>query len=94
MGIFYTALAIFVSVIGKTPTTSALLGFFGYAVLQILNISNEIAMFNPSGASSIVNGVIAQTIDVQEIWIPILSVVIFSGLLFTLSQVIFRKQEI
>ncbi len=94
MGIFYTALAIFVSVIGKTPTTSALLGFFGYAVLQILNISNEIAMFNPSGASSIVNGVIAQTIDLQEIWIPILSVVIFSGLLFTLSQVIFRKQEI
>ncbi len=94
MGVFYTALAIFVSVIGKTPTTSALLGFFGYAVLQILNVSNEIAMLNPSGASSIVNGVIAQTIDMQEIWMPILSVVIFSALLFTLSQVIFRKQEI
>jgi ABC-2 type transport system permease protein len=94
MGIFYTALAIFVSVIGKTPTNSALLGFFGYAILQILNVSNDIAMFNPSGASSIVNGVIAQTIDMKDLWIPILSVVIFSGLLFTLSQLFFRKQEI
>lgn len=94
MGIFYTALAIFVSVIGKTPTNSALLGFFGYAILQILNVSNDIAMFNPSGASSIVNGIIAQTIDMKDLWIPILSVVIFSGLLFTLSQLFFRKQEI
>lgn len=94
MGIFYTALAIFVSVISKTPTNSALLGFFGYAVLQILNISNEIAKFNPSGGSSIVNSIIAQTFNMQEIWIPLLSVVIFSVILLTFSQMIFRKQEI
>lgn len=94
MGLFFTALSIFVSVVGKTPTNSALLGFFAYAVLQILNISNNIARFNPSGASSIVTGIITQTYDTGGLWIPIFSALLFSGLLFSASQLLFKNQEI
>jgi len=94
MGVFFTALAIFVSVIGKTPTNAALLAFFGYAVLQILNISNELALYNPAGASSIVSGIISETVNMSDLWIPIVSALLFSGILFVISQHIFKKQEI
>jgi ABC-2 type transport system permease protein len=94
MGVFYTALSIFVSVIGKNPTTSALLGFFAYAVLQILNISNDIALYNPAGASSLVNGIIGQTIDTSQLWISILSTIILTTIILFVSQSIFKKQEI
>jgi len=94
MGVFFTAVAVFVSVIGKTTTTSALLAFAIYAILQILNISIEIAMFNPSGASSIVNGILTGTIKQSELWKPILSTTIMSMILFTSTYFIFKKQEI
>lgn len=94
MGIFFTAVALFVSVIGKTTTTSALLAFAIYAVLQILNISIEIAVFNPSGASSIVNSILTGTIEQSELWKPILSTSFFSIVLFLLTNHIFKKQEI
>lgn len=94
MGLFFTALALFVSVVGKTPTTSALLGFFGFAVLQVLNISMDLAMFNPAGASSIVNGIITGSVEIIELWLPMLSAIIATiGLVFC-SYMIFKRQEI
>jgi ABC-2 type transport system permease protein len=94
MGVFFTALAIFISVIGKTPTNSALLAFFAYAVLQIINISSDLALYSPAGASTIVNGIIAGTIDMGDLWLPILSALLFSMILFWSSQLFFKKQEI
>ncbi len=94
MGIFYTALALFVSVLGKTATTSALLGFFAYAVLQILNISMDLAIFNPSGASSLINGILTDTLDQSRLWINILSASLFSLILFISGFLIFKRQEI
>jgi ABC-2 type transport system permease protein len=94
MGLFFTSLGLFVSVISKTPTSSALFGFFAFAVLQILNISTDMAMVNPAGASTLVNGIIANSVDVSQMWINILSTMVASIILFITSYLIFRKQEI
>lgn len=94
MGLFFTALAIFVSVIGKTPTTSALLGFLVYAILQVLNISIGLAVFNPAGASAIVNEIMIESFDLAELWKPITSALVMMVLFFVGAQYIFKKQEI
>lgn len=94
MGVFYISLGILVSTIGKTPTTSALFGFVGFALLQIINVSSKLALFNPAGASSIANQILAGTFDLTQFWIPM--VVTFSStlLLFLISYILFKKQEI
>lgn len=93
-GVFFTALAIFVSVIGKTPTTAALLGFFGFALLQILNISSKIAMFNPAGALSLANAILTGSIELNDLWIQIIATILGTLLLLVEAFHIFRKQEI
>ncbi len=94
MGLFFTSLAILMSVLGKTPTSSALLGFFGFAVLQILNISTRIALFNPAGASSLVNGVLYGSVELGDLWIQIVSTLLGTMILFISGYLIFKKQEI
>ncbi len=94
MGLFFTAVAVLVSVIGKTPTTSALLGFAIYAILQILNISISLAVFNPAGASVIVNEIIKGTFENSDLWKPIMSSVVALIALFMGAQYIFKRQEI
>lgn len=93
-GVFFTSLAILVSVIGKTPTTAALLGFFGYALIQILNINNDIAMFNPAGAPSLVNSILMGTVELGDLWIQIMMTGLGTFVLLFLAYSIFRKQEI
>jgi len=94
MGIFFTALAVFVSVIGKTPTTSALMGFAGYGILQILNISIDLSLFNPSGAPAIVNEIMKGTIQMSEMWKPIVVSILAVGFFFSAAQYFFKRQEI
>lgn len=94
MGIFYTSLGIFVSTIGKTPTTSALFGFVGFALLQVLNISSDLATYNPAGASTIANQILANTFDLTRVWIPIVVTIASTLILFLISYFIFKKQEI
>lgn len=94
MGLFFTALGTFVSVIGKTPTSSALLGFFGFAIMQIANISPKIALYNPAGASTLVNGILAGAISLDHLWIQIVATLLGTLIFFIASYVIFKKQEI
>jgi len=94
MGIFFTAIAILSSVIAKSPTTAALLSFVGFGVLSILTVIPSFVKFNPAGASSIVNNIMAQTASTQSIWINLVSSVLCTiGLIF-LSHQIFKKQEL
>ncbi|PKK94617.1 MAG: hypothetical protein CVV60_05505 [Tenericutes bacterium HGW-Tenericutes-5] len=94
LGVFYTALGIFVSTLAKSPTTSALLGFFGFALLQVLNISENISLYNPAGASSIVNQILVGSFDMSLFFIPVLIALLSSGVMFGISYYIFTKQEI
>ncbi|MDA3932403.1 MAG: hypothetical protein PF513_06675 [Tenericutes bacterium] len=70
------------------------MGFIGYAILQVLNISTDLALFNPAGASAIVNGIIDNSIAMSELWKPIMSSTIGIIVLFSASLYIFRRQEI
>lgn len=94
MGVFFTSLAMLVSVLGKSPTTSALLGFFGFAIFQILNVSMDVAIYNPAGASALVNTILAGNMLEGKLWIAIVSPLIATGLLLGVSNYIFKKQEI
>jgi len=94
MGLFYTALAILASVISKTPTIAALLGFVGYAFFNLLNVSSGLQKFNPSGASSLVNRILYNTSSSSTNMICLISTVVGTVLIFSLSYVIFKKQEI
>lgn len=94
LGVFYTALAIFVSTIGKSPTTSALLGFFLFAIFQVLNISNNMSLFNPAGASSIVNQILINNFDLNKIWISIIITLLGTILFFESSYLVFKNQEV
>jgi ABC-2 type transport system permease protein len=94
MSLFYTALAILASVIAKTPTIAALLGFVGYAFFNLLNVSTGLQKFNPAGASSIVNNIIYNTSSTSTNIICLISTIIGTVLIFLLSYIIFKKQEI
>jgi len=94
MGLFYTSLGLLMSIISKTPTSAALFGFLAFAVLQILNVSSDLAPFNPAGSTTIANEILANTYDLTSIWIPMLITGLSTLILFLLSYVIFKRQEI
>ena len=94
MGVFYIALGLLVSTIGKTPTTSALFGFFGFAILQVINVSSKLSLYNPAGASSITSQILTQTFDFDMLWISIVIPILSSVILFLISYMLFKKQEI
>ncbi|HOO44411.1 MAG TPA: ABC transporter permease subunit [Bacillota bacterium] len=93
-GLFYIALAILVSVISKTPTIAALLGFVGYAIFNLLNISESIQRFNPAGATSLVNSILAGTSTDFSNWLCLASTIIGTLIMLLGSYLIFKKQEI
>ena len=94
LGIFYIALAIFTSVISKTPTVAALLGFVGYAVFNLFNIAQSIQKFNPAGSASLVNNILAGTSSSIDNWLCLISTVLGSTIILGLAYMIFKKQEI
>jgi ABC-type transport system involved in multi-copper enzyme maturation permease subunit len=94
MGLFYTSLGLLMSVISKTPTSAALFGFLAFAILQIANISSDLAPFNPAGSTTIANEILANTYDLSTIWIPNVVTGLSTIILFLLSYVIFKRQEI
>jgi ABC-2 type transport system permease protein len=94
MGLFYTSFAILASVGSKTPTIAALLGFAGYAFFNLLNISETLTKFNPSGAASLVNGILYGTISASVSTTCLVSTLIGLAMVFLLSYVIFKRQEI
>jgi len=94
MGVFFTAAAVFTSVISKTPTTAALLGFAVYAFLSILNAIPGFAKFNPAGASTLVNEIMLGGSTMQTNVICLAATAVAATLTFSAGYVVFRKQEI
>lgn len=94
LGLFYIGLAILASVLSKTPTIAALMGFAGFAVLNLLNIVTPVQKFNPAGAASLVNGILAGTATQGADWICLISTSVGIAAVFFASYVVFKKQEI
>jgi ABC-2 type transport system permease protein len=94
MGLFFTSLAILASVIAKTPTVAALLGFAGFALFSMFNISEVLMKFNPAGASALVNNILYGMSTMETNLICLASTLVGTVLIFLLSYGIFKKQEI
>ncbi|HAQ56645.1 MAG TPA: hypothetical protein DCR44_04520 [Acholeplasmatales bacterium] len=94
MGVFFTAVAVFASVISKTPTTAALLGFAAYALFSILNTIRGFSQYNPAGASALVNEILqgGSTTSSQLICLAVTAVAAI--LMFSAGYGVFKKQEI
>lgn len=94
MGLFFTAVAIFVSVIGKSSTVSALFGFLAFTVISILNAFKGLIVYNPGGASSLANSILLGSASSQQIYTNIIVTLIGTIIMVLSSYIIFRKQEI
>lgn len=94
MGVFYTSVGVFMSIIGKSPTISALFGFVAYAILNVFNVFDSFVQFNPGGAASLVNSVMTGNAGMSELWICTISTFAGTFLVFSLGYLIFRRQEI
>jgi len=94
MGVFFTAIAIFASVISKTSTTAALLGFAAYAILSILNAIQGFAPFNPAGASALVNEILLGSSTTENNVICLVATALATLIMLSIGYGVFRKQEI
>lgn len=94
MGLFFTAVAVFVSVIGKSPTVSALFGFLAFTIISIFNAFKGFLIYNPGGASSLVNSILLGTSTSQQIYTNMIATIIGTIVIILVSYGIFRKQEI
>jgi len=94
LGVFYLTMGIFASVIAKTPTTAAILGFAGYAVINVPAMIPETAKYTPGGISVIGAQIISAQIDISGT-IPVLVLTAASIVVFAAASIlIFRKQDI
>lgn len=94
LGLFFDALAIFMSVVSKSPTTAALLGFSAYAIFSLLNIIRDFPKYNPAGSISIVNQIMTGVYSTTDNLIQLGITSAFIVATIFLSYGIFRKQEI
>jgi len=94
MGVFFTSLANFASVISKSPTISAIYGFVGLALITILNVIPKFSKFSPAGGAMLVTQIMLGIISQNDSIINLAFATLGTILLFAITYFIFRKQEI
>ncbi len=94
LGIFFSMVAVFLSVILKSTTHAALLAFATYAVLNILTILSDINPYNPAGAATLALNQMKGVDVTQSLIINIVMTIIMSLILGLISIRIFNKQEL
>ncbi|MFA5543889.1 MAG: ABC transporter permease subunit [Bacilli bacterium] len=94
IGLVVTSLGIFVSVISKSATISALLGFAIFAVLGIFNSIPSLVKFNPLGGISMINSIMAGEINKTAIYIQFGSIILSTVFVVVTSITLFKKQEL
>jgi len=94
LGIFFSMIAIFLSVILKSTTHAALLAFAIYAVLNILTILSSINLYNPAGAATLVLNQLKGVDVTHNLIINIIMTILISSILAVASVRIFKKQEL
>lgn len=94
IGVFYTAFAIFTSIIAKSSTTAALYGFAGYALFNLINIIQGIESYNPAGIPGVINSLLIQSSKTINNVFSVSTAIIFTAAIFITGLFIFKKQEI
>lgn len=93
-GVFFTCLAVLFSILSKSSTTAALLGFAGYTVFSLFNLVIGLIKFNPIGSAKLTGNTLAGEFFSTDIIINIISTIVFITLTVFLSLFFFRKQEL
>lgn len=94
LGLFFTAIAVLLSVLFKTSTHAALVAFGLYAVLNILTILSDINPFNPAGSTVLAYDQLFRGSQINNLWINIGITLLLTVVLMWLSIRIFKKQEL
>lgn len=94
LGVFYGVLGVFISVVSKTATVSAIFGFITYAVLNIITTLPQISMYTPAGISSIGTDLMKESIGFEKTLTTLFITLFLTIALIFLSTQVFRKQEI
>lgn len=93
-GMFFASFAVFASTVAKTPTSGAILGFAGYAVLSIPTAFPSLGKFTPAGLSNLSIEWIAGTGNTSDAqWGVGIAAVIAVAMLFAAIRV-FKRQEL
>jgi ABC-2 type transport system permease protein len=94
LGLFLTALGIYISTVAKSATSAAILGFAAYAVLNIPTILPEAVKYTPAGISSLGAELLKGTVSVEGTIITLVMTV-FLTIVFTLMAISrLQNQEI
>ena len=94
LGIFFTMIAITLSIFLKTSTHAALIAFAVYALLNILTVFSGLNRFNPAGSIAIIYEGLAGKNVTSALLINIFVTLVLSVLLFLISLRSFSKQEL
>lgn len=93
-GVFFTVFAVFVSILSKSSTIAALLGFAGYTVFSLFNMAVGLIKFNPIGSAKLTGVTLAGGFFTTDIIINIVSTIVFIAITVFVSLLIFRRQEL
>ncbi|TVP86093.1 MAG: hypothetical protein EA375_02185 [Acholeplasmataceae bacterium] len=94
LGIFFTMVAVLLSVLLKSTTHAALLAFAAYAILNILTILSDINPYNPAGATTLALNQLKGVDAIQPLLINVLISLVITIILAIASIRIFNKQEL
>jgi ABC-2 type transport system permease protein len=94
LGLFFTMVAVFLSITFKASTHAALVAFGIYALLNVLTILSDLNTFNPAGSTVLVLNQLMGSGDISALAINIAITLGLTGVLFYLSLSIFNKQEL
>lgn len=94
LGMFFTIVAVLISILFKATTHAALVAFGIYALLNILTILSDINRFNPAGSATLsMRMLMGDDVTTLIITNVITSIVLTVVLIFASIQ-IFKKQEL
>ncbi|MDR4969494.1 MAG: ABC transporter permease subunit, partial [Acholeplasmataceae bacterium] len=91
LGIFFTMVAVTISILFKTTTHAALVAFGAYAFLNILTILTDLNRFNPAGSATLVMRAMMGDSVSSLVITNIITSIILTVILIFISTRIFNK---
>ena len=94
LGIFYTVFTVFVSVLSKSVTISAVLSFAGYALMNIPTMFPEAVFYTPAGIATIGTDILSGAVLVNESIKTLIITSMLGAIMLFGALYFFKKQEI
>jgi ABC-2 type transport system permease protein len=93
-GLFFAVYAVFTSTLAKSPTSAAILGFAGYAVLSIPTAFAKLVKFTPAGLTAQSTNLVLDTAKTGDVYFSIAVALALTAAMAAGTILIFKKQEL